>query len=130
MVWKGEQAMNAIVLEPNLRKRLEQDAAEEVRSVNDLVNEAVARYLRERQEAKIDREIAAFDAMHVHLTREHLEEWVAVHDQELVDHDSDRVALYRRIRTRYGRTAVLIRQVTASRTDEVWLRTPAAGRIS
>lgn len=54
--------MDAIVLEPSLRMTLEQDAAHEARSVNDLINEAVAHYLRERQQAKIDREIAAYEA--------------------------------------------------------------------
>lgn len=122
--------MDAIVLEPTLRSRLEQDAAQDIRSVNDLVNEAVAQYLRDRQQAKIDREIAAYEDMHAQLVRDHLGEWVAVHDQQLVDHDSDRIALYRRIRARYGRTAVLIRQVTAEQVEEVWLRTPATGRTT
>ncbi|MCB9141978.1 MAG: hypothetical protein H6646_06845 [Anaerolineales bacterium] len=122
--------MDAIVLEPTLRSRLEQDAAQEVRSVNDLVNEAVAQYLRQRQQAKIDREIVAYEDMHGQLVRDHLGEWVAIHDQQLVDHDSDRVALYRRVRARYGRTSVLIRQVTTEQVEEIWLRTPSTGRTT
>ena len=122
--------MDAIVLEPTLRSRLEQDAAQEVRSVNDLVNEAVAQYLRQRQQAKIDREIATYEDMHAQLLRDHLGEWVAIHDQQLVDHDSDRVALYRRVRARYGRTSVLIRQVTTEQVEEIWLRTPSTGRTT
>ena len=122
--------MDAIVLEPSLRMTLEQDAAHEARSVNDLINEAVAHYLRERQQAKIDREIAAYEAMHAELMREHLDEWVALHNQELVDHDRDRVALYRRIRARYGRTSVLIRQVLAEPVEEIWMRTPSTGRTT
>lgn len=116
------------MLEPSLRAWLEQDAAQDVRSVDELVNEAVAQYLRQRQEAKIDREIAAYEAMHAQLVRDHLGEWVAIHRQQLVDHDSDRAALYRRIRSQYGRTAVLIRQVAADPVEEVWVRTPATGR--
>lgn len=51
--------MDAIVLEPSLRMMLEQDAAQEARNVNDLINEAVARYLRERRQAKrVDRSSA------------------------------------------------------------------------
>ena len=37
--------MDTIVLEPSLRLWFEQDATQDVRSVNDLVNEAVAQYL-------------------------------------------------------------------------------------
>ena len=88
-----------------MRRTLEQDAAQEARSVNDLINEAVAHYLRERQQAKIDREIAAYEAMHMELAR-YPGEWVALHKQELVNHDLDRVALYRRIRAKYGHTSV------------------------
>ena len=120
--------MDTIMLEPSLRIWLEQDAAQDVRSVNDLVNEAVAQYLRERQQTKIDREIAAYEAMHAQLARDHLGDWVAIHRQKLVDHDRDRVALYRRIRAQYGRTAVLLRQVTVDPVEEVWVRTPTTGK--
>lgn len=122
--------MDKIVLEPSLRAWLEQDAAQDTRSINDLINEAVAQYLRDRQQAKLDNEIAAYEALHHELVRDHAGEWVAIHRQELVDHDRDRVALYRRIRSRYGHTSVLIRQVLPEPVEEVWLRTPATGRAS
>jgi len=122
--------MDTIMLEPNLRAWLEQDAEQDTRSINDLINEAVSQYLRERQQAKLDREIAAYEAMHPQLMLVHAGEWVAIHRQELVDHDRDRVALYRRIRSRYGRTSVLIRQVMDDPIEEVWLRTPSTGRAT
>ena len=75
--------MDAIVLEPGLRTWLEQDAQQEGRDVDDLINEAVARYLRERQQTKLDREIAAYQAMHEELLREHAGEWVAIHRRTL-----------------------------------------------
>jgi hypothetical protein len=122
--------MDAIVLEPNLRAWLEQDARQDARDVNDLINEAVAQYLRERQQSKLDLEIAAYESMHADLLREYTGEWVAIHRQELVDHDLDRVALYRRIRNRYGRTSVLLREVTADPVEEVWMRTPSTGKVA
>lgn len=121
--------MDAIVLEPDLRTWLEQDAQQEGRDVDDLINEAVARYLRERQQAKLDREITAYQTMHEELLREHAGEWVAIHRQTMIDHDTDRAALYRRIRQRYGRTSVLLREVTADPVEEVWVRTPTTGRV-
>jgi hypothetical protein len=122
--------MDTIVLEPNLRAWLELDAEQDTRSINDMINEAVAQYLRERQQVKLDREIAAYEAMHPQLVHDHAGEWVAIHRQELVDHDHDRVALYRRVRSRYGRTSVLIRQVMDDPIEEVWFRTPSTGRNS
>jgi hypothetical protein len=43
-------------------------------------------YVRERQRAKLDREIGAYEALHPQLKRDHLGQWVAVHNQRLVDY--------------------------------------------
>lgn len=109
--------------------RLEQDAVQEARSVSEIVNEAVERYLHERQLAQLDAEIAAFEKLHPELRQKYLGEWVAVHEQKLVDHDNDRAALYKRVRAAYGRTAVLIRQVTEQPDNEIWIRTPSTGKV-
>ncbi len=119
-----------IVLDAALQELLNDDAQREDRTLTELVNEAVAYYIRQRQQKKIDHEIVAFESMHGDLWRNHPEEWVAIHNQELVDHDLDQVALYRRIRDRFGRTSVLIRQVRESPVAEIWMRTPSTGRLS
>lgn len=120
--------MEKIILRPDLRKALEQDAAQETKSVNELVNNAVEHYLRERQRAKLDQEIAAYETMHPMLIKDHFGDWVAIHNQQLVDADKDKLALYRRIRSKYEKTSVLIRQVAESPIEEVWLRTPSTGK--
>ncbi len=117
--------MDTIVLRSDLHETLEKDAEREARSVNEIVNEAVERYLHERQIAKLDAEIAAFEK----LRQKYLGQWVAIHEQKLIDHDSDRAALYKRVRATYGRTAILIRQVTERPDNEIWLRTPSTGKI-
>ncbi len=121
--------MEAIELKPELRQTLEQVALQQASSVTTLVNQAVENYLRQQQRAKLDQEIAAFEKMHPELKKSYLGEWVAVHQQALVDHDKDVPALYRRIRAKYGRTSVLIRQVSESAVEEVWSRTPSTGKI-
>jgi hypothetical protein len=121
--------MDPIVLRSDLRESLEKDARREARSINDMVNEAVERYLLKRQRVKLDQEISAYEAMHPELRQKYLGQWVAVHDQKLVDRDSDGLSLYRRVRARYGRTSVLIRLVTEQPIEEVWLRTPSTGKV-
>ena len=121
--------MEAIVLRPELLEPLEQDAAQESRSINDLVNEAVARYLRERRRAQLGQEIAAYEVMHAELRQKYLGEWVAVYQQKLIDHDADDIALRRRVRARYGRATVLIREAQEQPIEEVWMRTPSTGKI-
>jgi hypothetical protein len=120
--------MENIILRTDLREILEKDARQENRDLSDIVNEAVEHYLRERQRVKLDQEIKAYESMHSELRVNYLGQWVAIHEQKLIDHDSDRLALYRRIREKYGRISVLLRQVTEQLIEEVWLRTPSTGK--
>ena len=119
-----------LVLRADLRETLERDAEQDARSISDIVNEAVERYVRERQRAKLDKEIAAFEAIHAELRQKYLGQWVAINNQRLVDHDPDRLVLYRRTRSQYGHTSVLLREVTEQPQEEVWFRTPGTGRIA
>jgi len=93
------------------------------------LNEAVERYLRERQREKIHRKVVAYEAMFPELRRNYFGLWVAIHEGKLVDHDDDNAALYRRVRAKYGRTSVLMRQVGEQPIEEIWLRTPSTGKI-
>lgn len=122
--------MEAILIKPELRELLLKDAEQEQRSVSDIVNEAVEHYLHDRQTLKLDQEIAAFERLHPDLVKTHLGKWVAVFDQQLVDHDQERQALYQRVRAKYGRATILIRRVLEQPVEELWIRTPSTGKIS
>ena len=65
----------------------------------------------EAKERKIDQEMEAYRAMHAKLKQRFLGKYVAIHDNELVGHDTDRHALSRRVRQKYGSTAMLITPV-------------------
>ncbi|HET7089982.1 MAG TPA: DUF5678 domain-containing protein [Anaerolineae bacterium] len=122
--------MSTVVLRDDLHETLKRNARQESRSVDEIVNEAVSLYLRERQRAKLDKEIAAYEAMHAELRQRYLGQWIAVHEQQLVDHDPDGSALYQRIRSRYGKTSVLIRQVREQPSDDAYVRTPSSGKAA
>src|SRR5262249_13181716 len=124
---RGE-AMEGIVLRDDLRKMIEEDVAQEAKSVSELVNEAVEHYVVGRQRAKLDQEIAAYEALYPELVQKHPGRWVAIHGRQLVDCDADGSALAPRVHAKYGRTPVLVRQVTSEPADEVWLRRPSVGR--
>ena len=119
---------DGIVLRDDLREILESNAQQESRTLNDIVNEAVGLYVHRMQQAKIDREVEAYERMHSKLRDRFLGQWVAIHDQQLVDYDADREPLYRRLRNRFGRTSVLIRRVSESPIHEIWMRTPSTGK--
>ncbi|MBI5302437.1 MAG: hypothetical protein HY868_09885 [Chloroflexi bacterium] len=120
--------METIELRPDLQQTIEQFARQTSGSVNAIVNQAVENFAREQQREKLNREIAAFESMHAELKRQYLGKWVAIHKGNLVDTDEDVTQLYRRVRTQFGRTSVLIRQVTASPKEETFVRTPSTGK--
>ena len=78
---------------------------------------------------QLEQEIAAYEAMHARLWQELPGMWVAIHKGELVDHGRDKVELYRRVRDLFGRKPVLLREVKAEATEDIWLRTPSTGRL-
>lgn len=119
---------DVIVLRPHLREALENTAEQEARTLDDLVNEAVGLYVHRLQEEKIRREAQAYERMHPDLRDQFLGQWVAIHDQQLVDHDSNTEALTRRIRAKFGRVSVLIRRVSETPVDEIRIRTPSTGK--
>jgi hypothetical protein len=86
----------SIGLKPEWREWLEENARQEARSPDDLLNEAMEYYAQTRQREKLNQEIATYEAIHANLWQTMPNEWVAIHQQKLVDHDSDRLALYHR----------------------------------
>lgn len=78
---------------------------------------------------KIHQESEAFIAQHNELLKTKKGQYVALHEGKVVDHDQDGRVLYVRIRNKYGRTPILIRQVTEQnqrvlifREDEIVLK--------
>lgn len=122
--------MEAITLRPDLRESLEREAQRLALSVEDLANEVVDLYFQRKDEEKIDQEIEAYKAMLPELLQRLPGDWVAIHDQQLVDHDTDYLALIQRVRDRYGNTAILIEQVAKNYVEELWFHTPSTGKLS
>ena len=72
----------------------------------------------------MQQEIAAFHDLHPELLEHFPGQYVAVYQGQVVDHDSEQLALYLRIRQRYPDEVVLIRQVR-SEAEKTWtMRTP------
>lgn len=118
-----------LVLREDLGIQLLEDAAQSDTSIDQLLNQAVEEFLLNKQREKIDAEIAAYIELHPELWKTRAGQWVAVHDGQVVDADPDRVALYQRVRQRFGKTPVLIREVAADPDPEIWIRTPSTGKL-
>ncbi len=65
--------------------------------------------------------VKAYEQMHPNLKKKYLGQWIAIHNKQLVDRDVDKAVLYRRVRSKYGRISVLIRQVKEQAVEEIWM---------
>jgi len=98
----------------DLVQRLKQVATDENTTAEALLDAAVGEFLDKWVSQKIQTETSAFANLHPQLVGRHLGEYVAIHNSQVVDHDINMRALHLRIRHRFGRMPVLIRQVTQS----------------
>ena len=99
-------------------------AAQENKDVEQIIGEAVQRYLWEARERQMDRELEAYRALHADLKQRCLGRYVAIHNGAMADSDADRAALSRRVRRKFGNAAVLITRVEAEPEREFMLRSP------
>lgn len=88
----------------------------------ELAEEAGREALSEEQ--LMAREEAAYQAMHKDLVARYVGEYVAIHRGQIVDHDSDELALLRRIDARYPDEVVLMKRVLPQPESELRFRSP------
>lgn len=120
--------MTTITLSPQLAAELEQIANEQAVKPEELLEDAVRAYLRGLERDKIKAEATAYRKLHSELVKQYLGRYVAIHDGNVVDHDEDFQELHRRIRQRFGRQPVLLRQVATEPERVLVMRSPRLER--
>ncbi len=111
--------------QPDLVSLLQQIAAEQNTTAEELLDAAISEFLDKASRQKIQAESAVFREMHAQLASKYPGEYVAVHDGQVVDHDPDVRTLHLRIRQRYGRLPILLRQVTeAAESQDLVFHSP------
>ncbi len=89
-----------------------------------LVEQALRQFLREEKRRLMQQESIAFHQMHPELLANHLAEYVAIYQGQLVDYDVDQLALVTRIDERYPDAPVLIKQVLPDPEEIYTIRSP------
>lgn len=117
-----------IALKPEVQEFLRQTAVQQSRTVDEIITEWAEHYRAELAQAKLEREFQAYLALYPQLKTQYFGEWVAVHNEQVVDHDVEMQALYRRVRATYGKTAVFLQEVTHEPIPESRILTPSYGR--
>ncbi len=103
---------------------LRQVADNQGTSIENLVDEAIRRYLRHIAEDKVQREEQHFCAQHDQLLSQYAGQFIAMHEGQVIDSDADELALYLRIRQKFPMVGILIKQVTSA-PEKVWvMRSP------
>ena len=96
-------------------RRAEELAHSSHRPVNEVLREHIQwglpRFHISKDSPAMEREVAAYEAMHAQLWEQYANQYVGLHQGSVVDHDHDKVALLMRIRKQYPNQVVLIRQV-------------------
>ncbi len=120
------KTMTTLVLEKSaLVETLEQIANLRHTTAISLLHLAISEFLEKATQQKIKEEDAAFIKLHSQLVTPYLGRYVAIHNGEVVDNDTDVRALHLRIRQQFGRIPVLLRQVTAEKEPrDLILRSP------
>lgn len=100
--------MPNIAIEATLYQRIEEAAHEGQVSTGEVFSQALRRYLWELDRRKITEESKAYRRQHSELKRRYLDQYIAMHQGQVVDHDPEFHALRERVRQRFGRTAIMI----------------------
>jgi hypothetical protein len=103
--------MPAVSLDRTLYERLERAAEDQQSALDDLAAEAVRTYLWELDRRKISAESRWYRTHHADIYRHYAGQYVAVHGEQVVDHDADFDTLRARVRHRFGRMPVMLTAV-------------------
>lgn len=138
-----------ITLNPATYASLRQAALQRRQSLELVVEDALAAFLHQparpnqttngdltadgegiERRAKIRAEAEAWRALSDAVRESYGLEFVAVHEGHVIDHDADRLALYRRVRQRLEDTAVLITPAAGPSPREFRMASPRLERPS
>lgn len=89
-----------------------------------LLEKALQQFLREEASKKISQEEQYFRQQLSQLLAEYADQYIAMHNGQIIDSDANELELYLRIREKYPYTGILLKKVTPQ-TEEVWhVRSP------
>jgi hypothetical protein len=105
-------------------ERLQRAADSQGTEIWRLLDQIVEQYVVDESLLVIDREQAEFEANHAVLSSLYAGEYVAMRRGQVVDHDTDRASLGRRVRARYGSESVLIAPVLREARQTITIHSP------
>jgi len=120
--------MAELVVSVETATQLRKMADETGRTAEELAEQAIRQFLRDESRRAMQRESDAFRAMHPDLLLHYPNEYVAIFQQKIVDHDVDQLNLFKRIEQQYPDIPVLIKQVLPEPDEVYTIRSPKLDR--
>ncbi|MBP7962138.1 MAG: hypothetical protein KBG20_16160 [Caldilineaceae bacterium] len=109
--------------QPDLVAQIEQAATEKEMTGEEVLASAVSDYLERRAHRKIVAESEAFAHQRPQILAAYPNEYIAMHNGHVVDHDPDLRSLNLRVRRRFGQAAILMQKADAE-SKELIFRSP------
>lgn len=100
--------LTQVPLKIDLLQSLQEVADEQGLSLENVLDELVRQYIYRARRGKIEQENQSFARIHAELKQHYYRQHVAIHNGQLVDHDSSLDELVKRVKTKFGRIPVLI----------------------
>ncbi len=134
--------MLTVTLKPDLAEQVTRLAGSSNQaSIDAFIDQALRKHLKPKSsltrlaletspESKIRAEKAAFEKQHAALLAHYANQYVAFHNGQVIDHDSDLRTLHLRVFKQLGHTTVLLKKVTTEPERELVFRSPRFERGS
>lgn len=120
--------MLTVALKPDLAEQITHLAGSK-NSIDAFIDQALRAYLTRvptkiSREAKIRAEREAFEQQHTTLLANYANQYVALDNGQVIDHDPDLRTLHLRVFAQLGHTTVLLKKVTKETERELVFRSP------
>ncbi|HKZ82906.1 MAG TPA: hypothetical protein VJ793_04540 [Anaerolineae bacterium] len=116
--------MTIVTLRPKLAEQLRPEAERRQTSIEEMVNDWLEDELWEQRNKKIHEEAERYQAMHAQLRAQYADKVIAMHAGEVVDSGDELLAVYLRVRERFGDEPVLITRVGVEAIETYTIRSP------
>jgi hypothetical protein len=95
--YRSENGMTTIQLVPDLAEQIESLVGPDPAKTQAFIENAVRTHIARLHQSKIRRETEAFTAQHQELLAAYSEQYIAMHEGNVIDHDTDLRTLHLRV---------------------------------
>lgn len=117
-------SMLTVTLQPDIAEQISDLASTNQISADHFVDKALRAYMAQYRREKIRAETETFKRQQEILLATYADQYVAMHNGQVIDHDADLRTLHLRVFERLGRTPVLLKKVTREPERELVFRSP------